>query len=195
MNEDTEVVPVTSPQRNQTKTDPQQTPLITSQEVMPPDQRWNRQHIYAQDQVTRTDRACLLRDVCAATCCSGFASVRELWTTGGCPGVAATSRRPSCGSVGAPYGCCLLHDGGRVGTDGAVLCCLGWRLFGSGPHFAGGRLLGLLIRPRHIRAESSGCTDVICQRRRCTCLGWLQPNVGLLSSSRAGRDLLIITTD
>lgn len=51
MDEDTEVVPVTSPQRNPTHTDSQQTPLITSQQVMPPEQRWNRQHIHTQDQV------------------------------------------------------------------------------------------------------------------------------------------------
>lgn len=56
MEEDAEVLPVTSPQRNQTQTDSQETPLMTSQQVAQPDQRWNRQQIRPQDQVTRTDR-------------------------------------------------------------------------------------------------------------------------------------------
>lgn len=67
----------------------------------------------------------------------------------------------------------FLH-GGRVGAGGAVVCFMAWRHFGAGPHFAVGRLLGLLIRPRRILAESSGCTAVICQRSRYTCSGWLQ---------------------
>ncbi|KAH9364660.1 hypothetical protein HPB48_022472 [Haemaphysalis longicornis] len=81
-----------------------------------------------------------------------------------------------------------------------ALCCaaLDGVTLGGGPQFAVGSLLGLLIRPRHIRAESSGCTVVICQRSRYTCSWWPQPYPSrpwpaVFGQGRA--DLLIITTD
>lgn len=44
-----------------------------------------------------------------------------------------------------PTAAVYLHDGGRVGAGGAVVCFIAWRHFGAGPHFAVARLRDLLI--------------------------------------------------
>lgn len=56
MDEDTEVVLLTSLQQNQAQADSKQTPLIPSEQAIPPDQGWGHQHNNAQDQVTRMER-------------------------------------------------------------------------------------------------------------------------------------------